>query len=270
MNISVFEFENYKDFLLSWIKSQKFKGRGIRQKLATAACCQVAYISHVLVGERHLSLEQGEAIARFIGLTADDLEYFLLLIESARAGTTHLKDYFDRQLHAKKNANRDLKKRVRIKNSISQEDQGVYYSAWYYQAIRMALTIPELQTPVAISETLRIPIERVHEVLHFFITKGLARATANGFETTQTQIHVGSDSPLIGRMHSNWRQHTVHQLEHRRQDNLHYSAAVTLSESDYQKVREVLLKAVTNCHQIIRPSKEEKLCVLAMDFYSFF
>jgi len=268
MAVSVFEFSNYKEFLENWIGLQPNKGRGLRRQLAEAAGCQVAYISHVLVGDRQLSLEQGEAIGRFLGLRSDEFEFFLLLIEKARAGTSHLRSYFDRQIQNKKEAYRDIKKRVGLKGVISTEDQGIYYSSWYFQAIRMALTIPELRNPSTISESLKIPLERVNEVLEFFLNRGLARETAKGYETTETQIHVGSDSPLIGKLHSNWRLHTMQNLDRRDPKDLHYSAAVTLSEDDYQKVREALLKAITNCHQIIRPSKEEKLCLLAMDFYS--
>jgi len=229
--------------------------------------CQVAYVSHVLAADRHFSLEQAEAICRHMGLRSDEFEFFLLLVEFDRAGTKSLKNYFEKQLQQRKEAYRQIKGRVGLKGTISSEDQGVYYSSWQFQAVRMVLTIPGFQRPTAIAERLGLSIEKVNDILEFFLSRGLVKETAKGYETTDTQIHVGADSPLIGRMHSNWRLHTMQILDRKNKDNLHYSAAVTLSDSDYQKVREILLHAITDSHKVIRPSKEEKLCLLSMDFY---
>ncbi len=264
---TVFDFNNYKEFLKFWILAQPQKGRGIRRQLAEASNCQVAYISHVLAADRHLSLEQAEAIGRYIGLRSDEFEFFLLLVEIARAGTKSLKLFFEKQLQQKREMYRQIKSRVGLKGVVSAEDQGTYYSSWHYQAIRMALTVPNLQRPATIADRLNIPLERVNEILKFFLSRGLIRETAKGYETTDTQIHVGTDSPLIGRMHSNWRLHTMQTLDRKNVDDLHYSAAVTLSEADYHKVREILLNSITESHKVIRPSKEEKLCVVALDFY---
>lgn len=267
MENSIFDYSYYKKYLKEKIETYPNNGRGVRRLLAEVAGCQVAYISHVLAGDRDLSLEQAEAVARFFSLRSDEMEYFLLLIEKERAGTTHLKKYFEQKLEALLETHRQIKNRVRLSGKISSEDQAIYYSSWHFQAIRMALTIPSLRTAVAIGKKLNLSIERVNEVLEFFLEKGFIRQADDGYHTTDVHIHVGNDSKLISRMHANWRLQTLNALDKKNVSDLHYSAAVTLSEKDYQKVREVLLEAITDSHKIIRPSKEEKLCVMALDFY---
>ncbi|MCM2324803.1 MAG: hypothetical protein NDJ90_16205, partial [Oligoflexia bacterium] len=88
-----------------------------------------------------------------------------------------------------------------------------------------------------------------------------------GYVTTETRIHLGNDSPLIGKLHANWRLHTLQSLDRKNPEDLHYSAAVTLSHADFTAVREILTRALLDTHKVIHPSKEERLCVMAMDFY---
>lgn len=267
MEISIFNYISYKQFVCDKIESYPNKGRGIRKKIAEAAGCQVAYISHVLVSDREFSLEQGEAIGRFFSLRTDELDYFICLIEKTRAGTIQLQTFFDKKLSLMQENYRVLKNRIGKMGKISSEDQSTYYSSWHYQAIRMALTIPELRTAESISKHLNIPIAKVNDVLIFFLEKGLVKENKNEYLTTEQFINVGNDSRLLNRMHSNWRLHTLQKLDRSNPDDLHYSSAVTLSEADYFKVRNLLIEAITDCHKIIKPSKEEKLCVMSLDFY---
>jgi len=52
-----------------------------------------------------------------------------------------------------------------------------------------------------------------------------------------------------------------------RPEDYHYSGVVTLSQEDMGAVREILVKALQKSVEVIKPSREEKLCVLAMDFF---
>ncbi|RYZ66775.1 MAG: hypothetical protein EOP05_18630, partial [Proteobacteria bacterium] len=87
MNQSIYSFTDYKAFVLETIESMENQGRGVRRRIAEFIGCQVAYVSQVLAADRHFSLEQGEALARFLGLLEDETEFLFLLIEHARAGT---------------------------------------------------------------------------------------------------------------------------------------------------------------------------------------
>src|SRR6185437_2114301 len=97
MKSSVFDFRSYKEFLF-WYVDGASKSRGARTQLAAHAGCQSAYISQVLNGAAHLSLEQAEKISRGIGQTSEEGTYFLLLIQHDRAGTPSLKSHFSNQI----------------------------------------------------------------------------------------------------------------------------------------------------------------------------
>jgi uncharacterized protein (TIGR02147 family) len=267
MTTSVFEFEDYKAFLLACIESAPNSGRGVRRELADFAGCQVAYVSHVLAGERHFNLEQAEAAARFFALRDDETEFFFLLVERQRAGTPELRRNLNRRIQSRRTDYREIKKRIRITKSISSADQALYYSSWHYQAVHSLLSIPDYQQSAKIATRLNLPTERVSSILEFLLDKGLIRETSNGYQSTETQIHLPRTSPLIAKLHSNWRVQTLSALENLKDDDYHYSGLVSLSAEDVSKVREIMTKALASSIEVVKPSREEKLCVLAMDFY---
>lgn len=275
MDRFVFEFDDYKAFILAYIESAPNGGRGVRRRLSQAAGCQVAYISHVLAGDKHLSPEQAEAVARFFHLREEELDFFLLLVQLARAGTLQLKNQVLRQIEFRKREFQEVKKRLRINEEISPIDQALYYSSWHFQAIHSLFTIPEFQTnhqsgtsiEALIAIRLSLDIERVHEVLTFLLEKGLIEKRQKSFHVSEKQIHLPRTSPLISKLHSNWRVRTLGALDRIRADDYHYSGLVTLSHDDARRVREILMKALEASIDVVKPSKEEKICVLAMDFF---
>lgn len=267
MTTSPFDHSHYKAFILKRIEISLNGGRGVRRQLAEAMNCQVAYVSHVLAGDKHLSLEQAEAAARFFVLREEELEFFLLQVESARAGTPSLKKHLARQLERRQTEYRELHKQIQISDAVLPADQAAYYSSWHYQAIRTLITIPEFRQTQTIAQRLGLDIERVNEVLTFLLHRGLVRETRDGYLATEKQIHLPRTSPLISKLHTNWRVRTLSVLDRMRPDDYHYSGVVTLSEEDMGKVREILVKALQKSVEVIKPSREERLCVLAMDFF---
>lgn len=264
---NIYEFTDYKAFTLARIGDFPNEGRGVRRQLAEAIGCQVAYVSHVLAADRHFSLEQAEAAARFFALREDETEFYLLLVERQKAGTVDLRKHLTKRIDSRRAEYQEITKRIRIANEISEADQARYYSSWQYQGIHSLLTIPGFDSAGAIASRLHMSIERVNEVLTFLLEKGLIEEKGGSYRPTATQIHLPRTSPLISKLHANWRVQTLSALENMRADDYHYSGLVTLSHDDAGRVREILMKALESSVEVIRPSTEEKLCVLAMDFY---
>jgi uncharacterized protein (TIGR02147 family) len=267
MEQPIFDFDDYKPFIVALIETFPNEGRGVRRKLAEACGCQVAYVSHVLAGDKNFSLEQAEAAARFFCLREDETEFFLLLTERARAGTVELRRYLDRQLSHRRLDYQEIKKRIRIHESISPADQAMYYSSWHYQAVHSAMTIPGLGSADAIAQRIGLDSERANEIILFLLSKGLVKETKHGYQPSEKQIHLPRTSPLIGKLHANWRVRTLSSLDRNKSEDYHYSGLVTLSQQDMLVVREILTRSLAEAIEVIKPSKEEKLCLLAMDFF---
>lgn len=267
MEKALFEFNDYKAFVLAWIRARPQGGRGVRRRIAEKMNCQVAYVSHVLAGPRHFSLEQTEALARYMALNPSETEFFLLLVELARAGTPGLRAVLNRQVQQRKTANQNLSHRVSIQSTITFDDQAVFYSHWLYQAAALAVTTPGPHSVESLAVKLGVTPVRMSEVMRFLVARRLVREERGHFTGGEPLMHIPSDSPLISRLHAAWRMHTLGSLDRQNPEDLHYSGVVSLAADDYATVREILMKAVLKSHDVIRPSASERLCVLGVDFY---
>lgn len=267
---SLFEISDYKAYLTLKLEELRREKRGERTRLAEAMTCNVAYISQVLSGNAHLSLEQAERASRFFHHSKAEEDYFLLLVQLGRAGSPQLRKYFDGKLEAIREANRDLKTRLNYQKTLADEDRATYYSSWYYTAIHFLASIEGMGNPKLISEYLGLSSLRTLEVLQFLTARGLVEQDENGnYKTGPTNIHLGSDSPMLPRHHSNWRMQAIADIEKgdSPKNHLHYSSVITLSAADIPKVREALVQAIENVRGIVRPSASEKLYCYTLDLF---
>lgn len=99
----------------------------------------------------------------------------------------------------------------------------------------------------------------------------LASSEGGGLQVGATRIHLGNDSSLISKHHTNWRIQAIRSLdrEDRTQQNedLHYSSVVSLSAADVLKIKAMLVETIESFNATVAPSKEELVQCLALDFF---
>ncbi len=263
---SIYDYRDYKTFLLD-ISKEKGARSGFKSALARACGCNNAYISTVLRGGAHLSLEQAERIGNHLLLSIDESHYFLLLVQRARAGTRPLKAYFDDQIDAVLKGKLNVQKRLGAKEELSAKDQAQYYSSWIYASVHVALSIPQLaKSPESLAAYFNLSAARVKNVLEFLLRTGMAVMVNGKYGIGPRHIHLGKNSSLISRHHSNWRLCALRLIEEENEQNLNYSSVVVLSKDDAFKVREILLSSVKTSIDLIMKSPEEDVFVLNVDF----
>ena len=262
-----FEYKDYKSYLNDKIKSHPQQGRGLKSAISKKLGCQTAYISQVLNGEANLSLEQADGINQFFHHTKDESQFFILLVEIARAGTVSLRKHFQSQIESLLEKRSVLKNRLDVKRALSVPDQTTYYSAWYYSAIHIATTIPEFRTKEALSKRLGLALPLVSQALEFLLTVGLVVLEGDRFKIGTAQIHLGQDAVMANRSHLNWRLQAMRSLENSGRQNLFYTDVVSLSKEDVSKIKETLMKTIQELRAVIKDSPEETLQCLSLDFF---
>lgn len=267
MSKSIYEYSNYKIYLRDLIDSYPNGGRGVRKALAESIRCQLGYITQVLSGDNHFSLEQAEASARYFSLNKDERDFFLNLVQFNRAGTKSLKLYFDAQLLELRERNNLLKTRLKIKETLPANDQAIYYSNWQFSTIHMLLTLDDFNTPNKISERLNLSADRALEVLEFLCRSGLAYKEGNLYKSRNPILHLEKDSPYLPTHHTNWRSKSIQSLDSIKKDDLHYSLTFTIAKKDMPKVREILTQALESCSHVIQASKEDQIAALCLDLF---
>ncbi len=266
----VFEYQSYRGYLLAYIRAQGKNGRGIRARMAEAMNCQKGFLTKVLGSAEasHLSLEQAERLSAYLKLNKEETQYFLLMILFARAGTETLKANFRDQMKVILNRRLAIKADMESRTLLSPEDHMKYYSHWYFAAIRVAVSIPTLQTRDALAAALTLPVETVSNALEFLVSRNLVERKGDRFlHSTKQQVLLSSDHSMVTRNHSNWRLQALKSLDSEKSHDLHYSYVVTLSHQDALQIRSFLVDAIKEVQAKAAPSKEETLYSFCLDYF---
>lgn len=262
----LFEYTDYKAYLLDRIESDE-QARGLRIKISKFIGCQPSYFSQVLNSKPHLMLEQASQLNHFFQHTPLEAQYFILLVNYARAGTPDLRRHFSEQMAELQKSRFNLKKRFKKVDRISESAQQKYYSAWYYAAIHMALLIPRLQTIPRLAEHFHLPLPLVTEVIEFFESVGLVTHTKGALQVTQKRVHLERESEFIRGHHIHWRSQALQSAEKNLPQDLHYSVVTSISHEDFAKIKEILVKSVEAARELIGPSENETVCALTLDLF---
>jgi uncharacterized protein (TIGR02147 family) len=269
--VSIYNFQNYKPYLLAWIRNRPHRGRGTKLALAEACRCQSAYISRVLHGSAHFSLEHAEGVNRYLGHSEEERHYFLLMIQKERAGLPTLERYFAGQMEQIQQKRLVLKDRFQVKMDLSAEDQVTYYSAWFYAAAHILTTVPRFKTKEAIASQLGLSLQKTGEVLEFLSSTGLVKEDGGLYSIGNARIHLGNDSGLISKHHTNWRLQALQSLDRddhtQKNEDLHYTSIVSLSESDFRELKAKWIEEIEHFNTVVKESPEETLACLTLDFF---
>ena len=262
---SIFDFHDYKK-CVQYLLTARSK-TGARTALAKAAECQSGYITQVLNGSAHFSLEQALKISRHFGLNDDQSQFFLDLVSYGRAGTEELRRHFRHKLDAARVQQAVLKNRFKEQDKLNPSDEAMFYSSWHYGALHVATTLPNCRTELGMSEHFGIPLQRVNEVVQCLERTGLLVRDRRGLQIGPTEIFIGSGSPLISKFHTNWRMQAIQSLDRYSERDLHYSSVLTASFEDIARIREMMVKLIEQIRQIIRDSKDEGCFSYGFDLF---
>jgi len=264
---SVYDFMDYREYLKSALPVSG-AARGARNRLAEALRCQKGFISQVLSGRAHFSLEHGVRICQFLKHDSSEEEFFLLLLHLGRAGSKNLEQFYIKRIQTIIENRKQIKERVRGKSDLSEAEQMTYYSSWHFTAVHMCLMIAELRTKSAMSAFLGISMDAIGRVLDFFLSSGLAKQAGDQFMVGPARIHLPADSPLVSKHHANWRMRAIESLDRQRSGDLHYSLVMSLSETAAETIRALLLSTIQNAEPILKEAADETVYVMNMDLFS--
>lgn len=264
----IFEFKDYKDYLVARL-GPSGKRSGTRAALASHIGCQTAYISQVLSGTPHLSIEQAFKANEFLGHDKQAGDYFLLLVQKARAGTKELESYFQAKLNEIVGERTKIKNRLKNTQAISKEDQNRYYSNWAYAACHVALSVPELQTKEALAKRFKLPLPIVADIVEFLVASGLATNKGERYLTGPNHLHLAGDSENILKHHTNWRLQALKSLDQYDPTGheLHYAVTYSISREDALVLKEKIIRLIKDNLEVVGPSKEETLFCNVIDFF---
>jgi uncharacterized protein (TIGR02147 family) len=267
--ISVYDFQDYREFLKTWIASQASAGRGQAGLLAKAAGVSSTMISLVLKGDKQLHLEQASDIADAIGLSEPEGDYFFLLVEYGRAGSFRLQAKLLKKIKASQQQAQKISHRVKKDRELSEETKSIFYSSWIYTGLMNRIAIPGQTDIQSLAKSLQLPAVVVGKVVDFLIQHDLCQWKNGSLAYGSARTHLGSDSPHVLKHHQNWRVRSFPEMEKFSESNLFFTSPMSLSVSDAEKIRSLLPKYIEEVMKIVGPSPSEETYCWNMDWFKY-
>jgi uncharacterized protein (TIGR02147 family) len=266
--MNIFEFHDYKEFVRKRIASFPRRGYGQYRKLSQALRLSSVAVSQIFKGDRDLSPEHALETAAFLLLDPEEADYFLALVQKARAGTPALRAHVERKLAQAREARATLAKRVEVSAELTDEARAVFYSNWQYSAVRIASSIPGLHGAEVIAKRLGLHVTEVIDVLRFLLKHGLCVMDKGQVKMGPASTFLPNDSPFINGHRRIWRLKSLEHLKLAEDPrNLYYTGLVSLSEEDAQTFRRECADFVAAFVKRVKDSPSETLACMNLDWF---
>lgn len=265
--MSIFKYLEYKRFLRAYIAEQPRKGRGVVSNLARHLGVSSTLVSQILHGDKHFSLEQAEGVTIYMGLSEMDTDYFLLLVHLARAGTKSLQQYYEKKITTLRSEATNLVSRVKPERLLTDQEKSVFYSSPLYTAIFLYTTLGDKgQSIEDICKRFELPRAKIVEVLRFLTETGICFEENGRYKMGMQSTHVEQGSPHLLNHYRNWRIRAIQQSETLSEEELMYTAAVSLSYEDFKDLREDMVTFIKEFLRRTHASPAEEIACFNLDF----
>lgn len=265
--LNIFDFSDYRLYIKQWLETAKKEKSFTLTKLASVIQVHPTFLSQVLTGSKDLSLEQAALMSKHFEHTKLEQEFFFIILQIDRAGSHLLKEILlqrKKEIESEKNK---LSNRFKNHRQLSDEHRAIFYSSWIYVAVWAATGIGKGQTATSLSSLFSLPRAKADEVLTFLLQTGLCTESQGLYRPGETHIHVPNESPFVVRHHSNWRIKAIQKMDSRKNDELFFTAPMSIAKKDFQVIREKLNLAIKEIVEVVTHSESEEIVCLNIDMF---
>lgn len=266
--MSLFNYSNTKSYLRYYLAQLPKKGRGEISKIAQTLRVSTTLVSQVLAGDKSFTLEQAQALCEYLGLSGIDAEYFMLLVLHERAGSIDLKKFWKQKLDSTREQSLKLSSRVKTDRVLTDQERAVFYSSPLYASVQMFTSVGAKGRSLD-EICMRFEMNRkpASEMMKFLVEAGLCVEENGHFKMGAQRTHLGQGSPFLPRHHSNWRVRAIQRSENIDDNELMYSAPVSLSKKDFAHLREEMTVFIKNFLDRVHASEAEEIACFNIDWF---
>ncbi len=264
----IFEFDDYRRYLSQFLSKLPKKGYGEARKIAAHLGVGSTFISQVFHGAKDLNLEQADLLVDYLGLGGLERDYFILLVEKERAGTKRLKQYWITKLVDLKKSSLKISNRVSAHRNLTDEEKSVFYSSYIYSCVHTyTSTAKKGRSLEEVKDRFELSRARASEILKFLGDIGLCREENRYFLATDHHTHISKGSPHLLKHHANWRIKAIQYSEDLSDEELMYTANISVSKKDFQKIREEVAQLIKTMVKTVQESDPEEIAQFNLDFF---
>lgn len=265
--MKIFDYLDYRDYLKSRLKEMPSRGHGQLAKIAAHLGVHPSLVTQIMRGQKDFHGEQALLIAEYLGMNEIETDYLLLLVDYSRAAHHKLKARLRKKLENIREHIGKAQNRVPAYRELPENEKAVFYSNWFYSAIRLSTDLAGMDNPDAIAQKFGLERKLVKEVVSFLLDSGLLLADGKKLKRGPQRTYLPPDSPFISRHHANWRLKAIENFTALTPAELAFTAPITLAEKDLGKCRKILLDAIEEITVLVDKSPAEKLACLNIDLF---
>jgi uncharacterized protein (TIGR02147 family) len=266
--MSIFAYDDYRDFLRKTLAELPQKGRGEITKMAKALGIHPTLMSLVISGKRELSNEQVFHLAEYLRLGTLESEFLTLLVLFSRAGNHRYKAHLKEKIAAMRRESRKIGNRFEHEKTLTEIERSVFYSSWLYSAIRLYASVgDEGKTADEIAARFGRPRPRVVELLAFLQSAGLVVQAGDRYRIGPLRTFLEPNSPHSPKHHANWRNKALQKADMISDQELMFTSPISLSQKDFAKIRERIASLLKEVSEIVRDSPAEDVGCLNIDLF---
>lgn len=268
--MNIFLYDNYKSFVNDWVQSRPNKGRGQYRQMSLHLGVSTVIISQTFKGERDLNEDNAYKLAEFLELTQKELDYFLLLVQFARAGTFQYKQHLQKRIEDIQKEMQKVSSRVADKyQKLEPEVEAIFHSTWVYSAIRALSSIKDFQNQHSIVERLNLPEDQTKAAIEFLLEQDLCVLNEGRIVPGPARTYLPPESPLIKTRQVSWRTLGFQQMDLKNEDHLFITAPLSLPLKSKPRIKDILLEAINNIAKELEGSSAETVGCINIDWFDF-
>lgn len=266
--MNIFEFDNYREFLRSYIHHLPQHGRGELSKIADVLRISRTMLSQIMSGVRELSLDQAHELSLYLQLTELESDYFDLLVQVERTTTQKYKSHLKKKVSKFKENALNLSKRVPHEKELTDVEKSLFYSTWLYSAIHLATTLKdEGLTAEEISSRFGLDRVKTIGILDFLVRAQLCVEEKGKYKIGVRSTFVPFSSPHVLKHHSNWRIKALQKSDQLSKEEMMFTSQISLAKKDFSLVREKLAQFIKDVEKIVSSSDPDDLANLNIDWF---
>lgn len=265
--MSLFETEDYRAFLKTWIRSLPKNGRGEVNRIAEVLNVNPTVVSQTLSGTRDFTPEQTLDLTEHMGLSELESDYFATLVQIEKAGTAKLKTHLRKKLVKLRKDSVQVAKRIQEHRSLSETERATFYSSAIYAAVRLFSSVGDGVTLEQVCQRFDLSRARAQEILSFLVSTKLCLEKDGVYERGPQLTHLEATSPFITKHHTNWRVKSLQRAEDLAATELMYTGPMCLARADFERLRERMLAFIKEVIGEVQNSEAEDVACFNIDFF---
>ena len=161
-----------------------------------------------------------------------------------------------------------ISKRVSEHRVLTDEEKSTFYSSVIYSCVhaytstsKNGRSLEEIKNRFELSRT------RTNEILMFLCDVGMCKENKGMYLVSENHTHVSKGSSHLLKHHANWRLKAIQYSEELSDEELMYTANLSISKKDFQKIREEIVHMIKSLVNTVQDSDPEEIAQFNLDFF---